>query len=112
MDTLAQILQFLQNLVYRDTSGKPYIRVNVDNFSEANSTLASVSEITATEDGDISEGALFIEIVTSEDFEGTIGGLDIPGLVVKTYPFIQGFKYPEIEYTISEGELYITTVTK
>lgn len=42
MDTLAQILQFLQNLVYRDTSGKPYVKVSIDNFSEINPEIANI----------------------------------------------------------------------
>lgn len=75
-----------------------------------NPAFLVVSDTAVIANGSIAAGALSIEIITSSDFIGTINGVSIPQLAIKTYPYIPGYIYPTINYTISAGTLYIRTL--
>lgn len=133
MNVLDQIFKFLYTLTsFSQTTGEASMRVsstqftNIENSIEAvdetlsdgsqvtqiipteSATTMTVSDTAVTEDGSVTTGALSIEFITSNDFVGTIGGVSIPYLAVKTYPYQPGYKYPAIAYTVTEGTLYIS----
>jgi hypothetical protein len=77
-------------------------------------TLTTLTVNTSAETGlntNVPAGALYIEFITSSNFVGTIGGISIPALAVKTYPYIQGCEYPQIDFLVTSGTLYLTYIT-
>lgn len=89
------------------TSGNVKTQV-VPTSSKARLTITSSAVAT---NGSITAGALFIEFITSSDFTGTINGVSIPNLAIMTFPYMPGYDYPAISYTVTGGTLYIRTQT-
>lgn len=72
--------------------------------------LAANHQILSAGTTQIPSGKLYIECITSADFTGSIGGLSIPALAVKTYPPIIGGVYPAIDIIVTTGNVYLTTI--
>lgn len=131
MDKLDQLLQLIRGFLSFNTSGQAFVKTTdistTEEITKINTTLTDGTQLTqviptadptaltvtdeaVTGSGSIAADALAIEIITSSDFVGTINTVAIPQLAVKTYQHIPGYKYPAINYTISAGTLYISTV--
>jgi hypothetical protein len=94
----------------RDNQTNGNQKVQVSAGTVANSSILNVDDTAHVSSGSVASGALAIEIITSEDFTGTINGVSIPQLAVKTYPYIPGYVYPELTFIITAGTLYINTL--
>lgn len=70
-------------------------------------TNLTLTESAVVTNGNTASDNLYVTFITSSDFTGTINGVSIPNLAVKNYPYLPGYKYPAISYTVTAGTLYI-----
>jgi len=109
LDGVKSILQSIDSNVITITStisDNTQTTQIVQTISPASIALTELA-VTAGNSGSVSANALYVTFLTSNDFTGTIGGISIPNLAVKDYPYIPGFVYPSISYQVSTGTLYI-----
>lgn len=93
----------LQSIHNRQSNGQQKTQI----VPTVSPTALTVTENAVVANGSTSADNLYITFVTSEDFAGSINGITIPKLAVKDYPYLPGYKYLSISYTITAGTLYI-----